>query len=51
MFEYEEVFQISGIVLATEQNIIKYFKFIFNGFDLKFRSTFTNLIVKVYELL
>ena len=47
MFEYEEVFQISGIVLATEQNIIKYFKFIFNGFDL----TFTNLIVKVYELL
>ena len=40
LFDYEKVFQISGIVLATEQSI-KSFTFIFQGFYLNFKSTCT----------
>ena len=40
MFEQEKVFQISGAILATEQNI-KPYSFIFPGFCLCFQLTFT----------
>ena len=39
-FEHEKEFQIIGIVLATERSI-KSFTFIFLGFCLNFKSTFT----------
>ena len=42
VFEQEKVFQISGVILATEQSI-KSFSFIFLGFCLYFKSTFTSL--------
>ena len=40
LFKHEKVFQISGVTLAIEQNI-KSFSFIFLGFCLYFKSTFT----------
>ena len=40
VFEQEKVFQISGVILATEQSI-KSYSFIFLGFCLYFKSTFT----------
>ena len=40
LFKQENVFQISSVILATEQ-IIKSFSFIFLGFSLYFKSTFT----------
>ena len=40
LFEQEKVFQISGVILATEQSI-KSFTFIFLGFCLYFESTVT----------
>ena len=40
LFKQEKVFQISGVILATEQSI-KSFSFIFLGFCLYFKSTFT----------
>ena len=40
VFEQEKVFQISGVILAIEQSI-KSFSFIFLGFCLYFKSTFT----------
>ena len=39
LFDKEKVFQISGVILATEQSI-KSFSFIFLGFYLYFKSTF-----------
>ena len=38
--QFVKVFQISGVILATEQSI-KSFSFIFLGFCLHFKSTFT----------
>ena len=40
MFEQEEVFQISGVILTTEQSI-KSFSFIFLGNRLYFKSIYT----------
>ena len=40
LFEQEKVVQISGVILATKQNI-KSSTFIFLGFCLNFKSTFT----------
>ena len=40
LFKQENVFQISSVILATEQSI-KSFSFIFLGFSLYFKSTFT----------
>ena len=45
-FEHEKVFQIIGIVLATEQSI-KSFPFIFLGFCLNCKSTFA---IKKFEI-
>ena len=39
LFKQEKVFQISGVILATEQ-IIKSLSFVFLGFWLYFKSTF-----------
>ena len=39
LFEQEKVFQISGVILATEQSI-KSFTFIFLGFWLYFKPAF-----------
>ena len=39
-FKQEKVFQVSGVILATEQSI-KSFSFIFLGFYLYIKSTFT----------
>ena len=40
LFEQEKGFQISGVILGTEQSI-KSYSFIFLGFCLYFKSTFT----------
>ena len=40
LFKQEKVFQISGAILATKQSL-KSFSFIFLGFFLYFKSTFT----------
>ena len=40
MFEHEILFQVTGVVLATEQSI-KSFTFVFQSVCLNFKSTFT----------
>ena len=40
LFEQEKLFQISGVILETEQSI-KSFAFVFLGYCLYFKSTFT----------